>query len=259
MNLNKIKRTFSAGIAAVICFAVALSVPAAAKTDDAVWKETKSLAGASYSSTYIKWVDKYREKDTTKTVTYSKSRTKKLLDKLEKASEKDEPQLIIKLINNMEIASAAVKGDKFKATGYIIEGDGMAYVGDSKNITLMDLNDKEKCSLKISKASEYKIWIPTAKHVAQSGAVLFDFDISDNAKGKLFKFKSGEKIYYYEEFKDGTYGSVGFLFSENGNILAMTNQGDSFCISVSFKVSDSEFNIPKDYKDVDYTDIDWLS
>lgn len=258
MNFKKIKRTFSAGIAAVMCAAIALSVPAAAKTSDAVWKDTKSLTGASYSSTYIKWVKKYSEKDTTKTVAYSKSMTKKLLDKLEKACEKDEPQFIIKLINNKEIASAAVKGDKFKATGYI-EGVGMAYLGDSKNITLLDPNDKEKCSMKISKASEYKIWVPTVEHVAQSGAVLFDFDISENAKGKLFKFKSGEKTYYYEEFKDSNYGSVGFLFSESGNILAMTNQGDSFCISVSFKVKDSEFNIPKDYKDVDYTDIDWLS
>lgn len=258
MNLNKIKRTFSAGIAALMCFAVTLSVPAAAKTTDAVWKDTKSLAGASYNSTYIKWVEKYSEKDTTKTVKYSKSMTKKLLDKLEKASEKDEPQFIIRLINNEEIASAAVKGDKFKATGYI-DGAGMAYLGDSKNITLLDPNDKEKCSLKTSKASEYKIWIPSAGEVAQSGTELFNFDISENATGKLFKFKSGEKIYYYEEFKDSSYGSVGFLFSESGNILAMTNQGDSFCVSVSFKVNDSEFNIPKDYKDVNYTDIDWLS
>lgn len=258
MHLSKIKRTFSIGIAAVLCFAVTLSVPAAAKTTDAVWKETKSLAGAGYSSTYIKLVEKYSEKDTTKTVTFSKSRTKKLLDKLEKASEKDEPQFIIKLTNNMEIVSAAVKGDKFKATGYVIGGDGMAYIGDSKNITLFDINDKEKCSLKISKASKYQIWFPNAGNVAESVMALFNFDISDNAKGKLFKFKSGEKIYYYEEFKDSNYGSAGFLFSESGNILAMTNQGDSFCVSVSFKVSDSEFNIPKDYKDVDYTDIDWI-
>lgn len=258
MNLNKIKRTFSAGIAAVMCAVISLSVPAAAKTTDSAWKETKSLAGASYSSTYIKWVEKYSEKDTTKTVTYSKSRTKKLLDKLEKASEKDEPQFIIKLINNEEIVSAAIKGDKFKATGYI-DGEGMAYLGDSKNFTLLDPNDKEKCSLKINKASKSKIWFPNAGEVAESGTALFNFDISENSKGKLFKFKSGEKIYYYEEFKDSSYGSVGFLFSESGNILAMTNHGDSFCVSVSFKVNDSEFNIPKGYKDVDYTDIDWLS
>lgn len=258
MNLNKIKRTFSAGIAAVMCAVISLSVPAAAKTTDTVWKDTKAITGASYSSTYIKWVEKYSEKDTTKTVTYSKSMTKKLLDKLEKASEKDEPQFSIKLINSEEIASAAVKGDKFKATGYI-NNEGMAYLGDSKNFTFLDPNDKEKCSMKISKASESKIWVPNAGEVAESGAALFDFDISENAKGKLFKFKNGEKIYYYEEFKDNSYGSVGFLFSENGNILAMTNQGDSFCVSVSFKVNDSEFNIPKDYKDVNYTDIDWLS
>ncbi|MDE7289744.1 MAG: hypothetical protein K2N71_09650 [Oscillospiraceae bacterium] len=258
MNFKKIKRTFSAGIAAVMCAVISLSVPAAAKNTDAVWKDTKALTGASYSSTYIKLVEKYSEKDTTKTVTYSKSMTKKLLDKLEKAYGKDEPQFTIKLINNEEIASAAVKGDKFKATGYI-DGEGMAYLGNSKNFTFLDPNDKEKCSMKINKASESKIWFPNAGEVAESGAELFNFDISENAKGKLFKFKNGEKIYCYEEFKDSNYGSVGFLFSEGGNILAMTNQGDSFCVSVSFKVNDSEFNIPKDYKDVDYTDIDWLS
>lgn len=257
MNFKKIKRTFSAGIAAVMCAVIALSVPAAAKTADAVWKDTKSLTGVSYSSTYIKWVEKYSEKDTTKTVAYSKSMTKKLLDNLEKACEKDEPQFTIKLINNEEIFSAAIKGDKFKATDYI-DGEGMAYVGDSKNFTLLDPNDKEKCSLKINMATKSKIWFPSAEEVAESGAALLNFDISENAKGKLFKFKSGEKTYYYEEFKDSSYESVGFLFSESGNILAMTNPYGSFCVSVSVKVNDSEFNIPKDYKDVDYTDINWL-
>lgn len=258
MKFTKIKRAFAAGIAAVMCAAIALSVPASAKNNDAVWKETKAVAGASYNSSYIKWVEKYSEKDTSKTVQYSKSKTKKFLDKLEKASESDEPQFVVKLINKDEIASAAVKGDKFKATGYI-DGEGMAYCGDSKKITLLDPNDKEKCSLTLDEASKKGIWVPSAGEVAQSGMALFGFDISKNTKGKLFKFKSGEKTYYYEEFNESNYGGMGFLFSENGNILAMTNKGDSFCVSVSYKVKDSVFDIPKDYKDVDYTEIDWLS
>lgn len=260
MKFTKIKRAFAAGIAAVMCAAIALSVPASAKNDDAVWKETKAVAGASYNSSYIKWVEKYSEKDTSKTVQYSKSKTKKFLDKFEENTGKDEPQFVVKFINKDEIVSAAIKGNKYKVAVYNA-GIGMAYSGDLKNVTFLDINDEEKCSLATNEALEISFTDTDdiIKEIADDASDILDFDIDDDEKGKLFKFKSGEKTYYYEEFEYDRYNSVGFLFSENGNILAMTNKGDSFCVSVSYKVKDSVFDIPKDYKDVDYTEIDWLS
>lgn len=263
MNFKKIKRTFSIGIAALMCFAVTLSVPAAAKTDDTVWKETKALAGASYSSKYIKWVEKYSEKDTTKTVTYSKSRTKKFLDKYEKNTDKDELQFALNISDKNSIISITIKGDKYKAAVYD-GGMGMLYCGDAKNITFLDINNKQKCSLTTAEALkntglDYPDDYDVPNEIAKEASEILDLDIDSNEKGKLFKFISGEKTYYYEKFEEHSYSSVGFLFNENGNVIAANIDGDIVCMNVSYKVKDSEFNIPKDYNDVDYTDINWLN
>lgn len=260
MNYAKIKKVLSAGISAVLCFAMVLSVPASAKNDDAVWQEVKTMSGAKYNSTYIKWVEKYSAKDTKNTVAYSKSRTKKFMDKFLKAAHKDKPQYELNIINKDYVLSAAVKGDKFRAAGYI-DGEGMAYYSDSENITFFDIKAKKKCSCSMDEALEYGFWIDDSNDFAETAETedIFDFVILDNEKGKVFKIKSGDKIYYCEVFESGRNGVFGFLFSESGNILAVTNPDGSFCVSFSQKADDSAFKIPeKDYKDVEYDSIDWL-
>ena len=71
-------------------------------------------------------------------------------------------------------------------------------------------------------------------------------------KGKIFRFKSKEKLYYYEEFN----GS-GFIFNENGTPLAAYLDGEAYCISFKTTVDDSEFNIPNNYKTVSFDDFDY--
>lgn len=260
MNYAKIKKILSAGISAVLCFAMVLSVPVSAKNDDAVWQEIKAMSGAKYNSTYIKWVEKYSEKDTKNTISYSKSRTKKFMDKFLKAAHKDKPQFELNIINKEYLVSAAVKDDKFRAVGYI-EGDGLAYYYDSENITLFNINAKEKCFCSMDEALENGFAIADSNEFAEAAEAefIFDFFILDNEKGKIFKIKSGEKIYYCEVFETEYNGVLGFLFSESGNILAVTNPYGSFCVSFSQKVDDSVFDIPKkDFSVVEYESIEWL-
>lgn len=256
MTLSKFKRVLSAVIAAVLCISAILGVPASA-AKKSVWQETKELAGAKYYSKYITWVEKYSEKDTKSTVTYSKSRTKKLLDKFKKATEKDTPQFSYSVINKEYIMYTAVKGSNFKAVGYTKELglDGIAYIGNSKKITFFDVKDKEKYSTPIE---ETDFSIPDAETFAESAAeafyTIFNFDIKDDYIGMVFKFKSGGKTYYYEKFDD----DLGFLFSESGNVLAGYVSGEIVCINISYKVDNSAFNIPSGYKSVELEDIDWL-
>lgn len=253
MRSSKLKRVLSAVIAAVLCISAILGVPASA-AKKSVWQETKELAGAKYNSKYVTWVEKYCKSDTKSTVTYSKSRTKKFLDKFKKAAEKDSPQFAYSLINKESIMYAALKGSKFKSVGYI-DKKGMAYSGNSKEITFLDINDKEKSSVPIK---ESDFIITNAERFAENSAgafyELFDWNISDEEKGMLFKFKSGGKTYYYETFDD----NLGFLFNESGNILAGYIIGDIFCIDISYKVNSSVFDIPSGYKSVERKDIDWL-
>lgn len=263
MNYAKIKRVLSAVIAALLCFVTVSSVPASAKSNDAVWQEIKAMSGAKYNSTYIKLMEKYSAKDAKNTIAYSKSRTKKFMDKFLKAAHKDKPQFKLNIINKDYLVSAAVKGDKFRAVGYI-EGDGLAYYYDSENITLFNINTKEKCFCPMNEALENGFAIADTNEFAEAAESesIFDFFILDNEKGKVFKIKSGEKIYYYEEFESERYtnkGIFGFLFSENGNILAVINSEGSFCVSFSQKVDDSAFDIPeKDFNVVKYDSIYWL-
>lgn len=255
MNYAKIKRAVSALTAAALCFALSLSVPAAAKTDAAMWREVRTIAGVKYNSSYIKWLEKYSAKEAKSTVAYSKSRTKKFVYKFSKAAYSDEPRLSLSIINDERAASAAVKGDKFRVIG-CIDDYCLAYYSDSENITFFDFNAKEKFEGSMNNASEYGLGFSNASELAEEcGNGLFDFFIPDDEKGKVFKIKSGEKIYYYEEFYSDMYGVLGFLFSEDGNILALKNQDGSFCVSFSQKVDDSVFNMPeKGFKKVKLED-----
>lgn len=272
MASGRIKRIISVSIAAVLCAVTTLSVPADAKTADTVWNDTKALAGASYNSKYIKLAEKYSEKKTTKTVTYSKSRTKKFLDKFEKNTGSDKPQLALNIANMEEITSISIKDDNYKAVVYykdgIGDGIGMAYCGDVKNITFLDINNKKKCSLTTAEALkitglDFPDGYDLPKALAEETSRMLDLDIDGDEKGKFFKITSGEKTYYYEEFEYSKYGrynkSAGFLFNEKGNVIAADIDGDIVCMSVSYKVPDSAFDIPKGYKNTDIENIGWLN
>lgn len=265
MVSGRIKRIISVSIAAIICAVTALSVPAAANSADTVWRDAKALAGASYNSKYIKLAEKYGEKKASKTVTYSKSRTKKFLDRFEKNTGSNKPQFALNIMNKETIISLTIKDEQYKALVYD-NPDGMAYCGDLKNITFFDINNKKKCSLTTDEALKNTglllpdgFDIPTAL-AEEASRMFYEIDIDDGEKGKYFKFTSDEKTYYYEEFEYGRYGkSAGFLFNKSGNVIAANIDGDTVCMNVSYKVSNSAFDIPKGYKSTGLEDIDWLN
>lgn len=80
--LRKLKKALPAIVSAVLCVTMVLGITASAAS---VWSETKALTNAKYNSNYIKWVEKYSEKESKNTVTFSKSRTKKYLDKMSRS------------------------------------------------------------------------------------------------------------------------------------------------------------------------------
>ncbi|MCM1380545.1 MAG: hypothetical protein NC192_01300, partial [Muribaculaceae bacterium] len=84
----------------------------------------------------------------------------------------------------------------------------------------------------------------------KSYAEVFEFGIDDNAKGSLFKIKSGEKIYYYEEFECEKYGVVGFLFTEKGTPIGMREDGEYYCFRFSSAVDDNDFAVPDGFDEL---------
>ncbi|MCM1479139.1 MAG: hypothetical protein NC085_05505, partial [Muribaculaceae bacterium] len=179
-------------------------------------------------------------KETKNTVSYSKSRTKKFFDKVDKTMRADEPQFSLAIIDKESISYAARKGDKAKLAECNYR-EALLLYADGNSVTVLNINEKLKTEFKsggtYSDASGLLViaWI--------------GFNADEEGKGKVFKFKSGEKIYYYEEFYS-EYGSMGFLFTEKGTPLAMTLDGSASCISFKTKVEDSEFEVPKGYKTV---------
>ena len=57
-----------------------------------------ALTSFKYNSNYIKWGEKYSEKKAESKVAYSKSRTKKFLDRLSKAANSENPTYSFGLI-----------------------------------------------------------------------------------------------------------------------------------------------------------------
>lgn len=251
--LRKIKKVLPAVISAVLCVTMLLGVTASAAS---VWSETKALTSAKYNSNYIKLAEKYSAKTSKNTVTFSKSRTKKFFDKYVKAAGADEPQYAIHFISKELIMSVAQKGNKMKTVVYLSDGEdslGMAMYITPKELALLDPSSKEKMTMPIDDDIDYDDLKDELLDLDLDIDSFFSesLGISDNSKGKYFKIKSGEKIYYYEEFSvDG--GKIGFLMDANGNPLAMTDGGTSACFSISYTVKNSEFTVPKGYTEVDY-------
>lgn len=238
---GKLKKAVPAVISAILCVTMALGITASAAS---VWSETKAIVAARYNSNYIKWVEKYSGREAKSTAVYSKSRTKKFLDKAEKAFKSSELQFSLYLINKDVIYSYSVKGDNTKAV--VCEQDGSAMAIYSKNNDGCMFSIKSKICAVFGTDSEIN-----AKGIVETASEFFGFNVNENDKGKIFKIKSKEKLYYYEEFN----GS-GFIFNENGTPLAAYLDGEAYCMSFKTSVKDSEFDIPKGYKAVSLDDFD---
>ncbi|MCM1328169.1 MAG: hypothetical protein NC253_01895 [Ruminococcus sp.] len=253
--IRKLRKIFPAVISAVLCVTMALGIAVSADVfddkaaaDKKIWSETKAIANAKYYPTYIKWAEKYSAKETKNTVSYSKSRTKKFFDKVNNALKADEPQFSLAIIDKESVSCVACKGDKAKNAGCNY-GVAMAIYADGNDLTVLSINKKLKTADRYEGDTDYGI-----ETYADIAAFYAAWDIKLNVyfeeEGKIFKFKSGDKIYFYEEFKSGNLAKVGFLFNEKGTPLAMTVDGSASCVSFKTKVDDSEFDIPKGYKTV---------
>lgn len=253
MKFVKFKKALFSVVSAMLCVAMVLSVPASAAEKKSVWSETKALTSAKYNSNYIKWAEKYSAKEAKNTVAFGKSRTKKFYEsQLEAFSEKD-PQFIVNIIDKENIVSAAFKDKKTKMVVYT-EGNGVAIYVDPKNMTMLSVGDKQKITMPMTEDIGYDDLVDDMMETF----LTFDNDkymtdelgVTDKTKGKLFKFTSNEKTYYYEEFEGSKAGKFGFLFNSSGNPVAVVADDMAMCFSVSFSVKDSEFSIPKGYTDM---------
>lgn len=245
---GKLKKIAAVIAAAVICLTVA-AAPVSAAEQKSVWSEAKALTTAKYNSKYIKWLEKYGEKEAKNTVTYSKSRTKKFIDKIDTKLSKDDSEFSFYLINKETILAAARKNDNFKIV--IFDTDMPVNIGlytDKDYETMLVIEDKLKISDETSDS-----YTPEYGYLAIVDAL--DPDVKDSAKGKLFKFKSDDKIYYYEEFESKEFGPMGYLFNEKGTPLAIGIDGEFYCMRLSYTADASEFKIPKEYKEADIDEL----
>ena len=247
--LKKLKKVFPTVISAVLCVAMALGMTVSAQPVESKWNECKKLINSNFDQQYIDLAIKYSQKESKNTVVFSKSRTKKFIDKVNKAIKSNKQEFSIELSDKNNFEFIACKGAKAKYVYYEEDYRGCdcaVIFSDGKTATLLSLENKTKATTRNDES-------------------LFDLeaDSSDIAepdqKGKLFKFKSGDKIYYYEEFvTNGYYEEIfGMLFNESGEPLAAIVDDAAFCVSFKTTVDDSEFEIPKGYKTVDYDDFDY--
>lgn len=253
MNFNKLKKFAAAAAAALLSVTIMIGVSVSAAENKDVWKDAKAMAGASYSSKYIKWVKKYSEKKTSKTISYSKSKTKEFFDKYNTAREENKP-LSYSLVDEDIIMSIAYSDSDFKSVSF---GEDMTFAvyANTKELSVLDIESKEKASVPVNKE-----FFQEFQETAIDKAMMLDiigFGRDYNKNGKYFKFKSNDKIYYYEKFENDIYNSdIGFLFNENGKLLALGTGSGAFCVSISYNIDDSDFKIPDGYKTVDYDDLD---
>lgn len=245
---GKLKKIAAVIAAAAICLTVA-AAPVSAAEKKSTWSEAKALTNAKYNSKYIKWLEKYSEKEAKNTVTYSKSRTKKFVDKIDTKLSKDDSEFSFYMINKESIIAAARKKDNFKIV--IFDKELPVNIGiytDKDYEIMLVIEDKLKISDEMSDG-----YTPEYGYLAIVDAL--DPDVKDSAKGKLFKFKSDDKVYYYEEFESKQFGPMGYLFNEKGTPLAMGVGGDFYCMKLSYSADASEFKIPKEYKEADIDEL----
>lgn len=247
--LRKIKKAIPAVISAILCIAIAMGMTVYAQPADSKWNECKKLINSSFDQQYIDLAIKYKAKESKNTVVFSKSRTKKFFDRYNKAVAAKKPEFSMEMSDKNSFEYIACKGAKAKYVFYA-EDSSVSYCevafSDGKTQTALSLENKTKTTVK---ADESLFDLKSAES-----------DIIDaNQKGKFFKFKSGGKVYYYEEFiiNSALDEAYGLLFNENGEPLAAILDNSVYCVCFKTKVDDSEFNIPKGYKTVDPDDFEY--
>lgn len=245
--LRKIKKAIPAVISAVLCIAMMLSIAVSAQSADSKWNECKKLINSSFDQRYIDLAIKYKEKESKNTVVFSKSRTKKFFDRYNKAVASKNQEFSIEMSDKNSFEFIARKGAKSKYVFYEEKSwDCEVVFSDGKTETALSLENKTKTTFK-AEGSFFDL-------------KLAESDIIDaNQRGKFFKFKSGGKVYYYEEFiiNSALDEAYGLLFNENGDPLAAVLDNSVYCVCFKTKVDDSEFNIPKGYKTVDPDDFEY--
>lgn len=245
---GKLKRIAAVIAAAAICLTVAAAPVSAAETQS-VWSEAKALTSAKYRSQYIKWAEKYSEKESSNTITYGKSKTKKFMEKMKKNITDEDSEYAFNMINANTLLSAVRKGDNIKLIIYDKKLPlNVGVYADSKYEATVFIEDK----LKITDETT-DTFTPEYCYLAIIDALNLNAD--DSTEGKRIKFKSDDKIYFYEEFESDKFGDMGYLFTENGTPIAMVTGGVAYCIRMSYSVDDSEFDIPAAYKEAGFLEM----
>lgn len=254
--LKKFKKFFPVIISAVLCVSMAFGMTVSAQSVESCWSECVKLANSSFDQNYIDLAIKYHNKEAKNTIAFGKSKTKKFIKNFNSKIISTKNEFSLEMSDRNNIILFAQKGSKLKIVeceeGYGYNYDyGIAYFSDGKSSTALSLKNKTKTKVPDDVDPLYTI----------SDLITDEFDMpDDDMTGKYFKFKSGGKIYYYEEFTIKGYfydDTIGALFDENGNILAMLIDYEVYCVSFKTTVDDSEFDIPKGYKTVDFDDFDY--
>lgn len=238
--LRKIKKAVPSIISAILCVTVVLSIAAEAASSK-VWKETKALTNLKYNSKYIELMEKYSGKKAKNSVVYKNSRTKKTIDKLFKYIDKKE--FSVGWINSESIEYFSCKDGSSRTVVYSGNEIGMLFVITPYTGTYAFIYEDKKEYNTSEQDEQYD-----PDELIEPKAELFELGIDDGEKGSLFKIKSGEKIYYYEEFKCDKYGTVGFLFTEKGTPVGMREDSGYYCVRFSSTVDDDDFAVPDDFE-----------
>lgn len=251
-------KKFFTVILAAVCVLSAASTAVYGQSVSCCREECASLADSGFEQNYIDLAIKYHGKKTDKTVSYKKSRSKKFLDKFNKTVMSKKPEYTLELSDRHSLAYVARKDGKMKCIyhdRYLYDCYSEVVYADGDSVTAFSVESKTKAKLPKDKVGD-----TLADNISEEG-LLFD-DI--NGTGKYFKFKSGGKIYYYEEFGvDESPSSpsqpsyLGFLFDEGGDVLAVVYDDEAYYMSFKTAADDSEFTQPKGYKTVDYEDFDY--
>lgn len=254
MNFNKLKKAAAAVTAAILSVSMLMGISVSAAEKSSTFSDMEMLSSTKYNPQYARLISKYMEKDTQKTIAYGKSKTKKFLDKYITADANDVSQYKFEITSENQLLSAVYCDSKIKMVMFdSSDNTEYAFYVDTKKVTVLNIEAKEKSSLPIKK-SDFDELFDIVKYFPE---LLNDFDglAGSSEKIKTYKFKSGKNVYYYEEI--GEYNPTSFLFNEDGELLAIGDRSQCYCISVSFSVDDSDFVIPKEYKKVYPEDFDF--
>lgn len=254
MNFNKLKRFAAAVAAAVLSVSMLMGISVSAAGKVSAFSSAEMLISTKYDPQYAKLINKYMEKDKQKTIAFDKSKTKKFFDKYFTADAKGVSQYKFEVISENRLVSAVYCDSKIKMVAFDSSDNTKdAYYIDQKKITALNVETKEKCLLPIEKSDFDEIYggLKDLPEIMNG----FDGFPDDSERIKTYKFKSGRNVYFYEEI--GEYNASGLLFNEDGELLAIGDRSGCFCISVSYSADDSDFVIPKEYKEVDPEDFDF--